>query len=98
MSADFKRVIPTDVDLIGDVVEDALIASGVAHWGDAQAFRFRMGLSEALVNAMRHGNGLNSGKSVRLELVRVPGARRGEGAGRGVRLRSRLPAEPDRSG
>lgn len=72
LQADFARDLASDLSLVYEVVEEALAASRVADWGKSHVFRFRLGLTEAIVNAIRHGNGNSPEKIVHLSLRRQP--------------------------
>jgi serine/threonine-protein kinase RsbW len=55
------------------------------HWGDHDVFSIHLALEEALVNAIKHGNGLDLAKQVRVrcrmsdDLVQIEIADEGEG-------------------
>lgn len=65
----FSAEFPSTFDAMGGIL-DAAIASlkGAGHVGDAREPEVRLCLEEALVNAIRHGNGLDAQRMVRLEL------------------------------
>ena len=63
------RDLPTDLDALDEVLEEIASECGVDAWPGGQGFKFRVGVSEALVNAMKHGNQGDPSKQVHLELA-----------------------------
>lgn len=80
-----QRTIPTDPEAASGLLEDVVKASAEAGWNMEAQFALRMGLDEAVSNAMRHGNKGDRGKNIEVE-VRIEGRQahlrvRDEGAG-----------------
>lgn len=84
-SATFSVTIPSDTSRGLEVQEQ--IISLVTEWGysSRDVFSVKIGLEEAIVNAVKHGNGLDPDKSVRIscdindERVRIIIEDEGEG-------------------
>lgn len=70
MLAKLALVLPTDLEAVGEFVEEAARRMGIDEADGNLGFRFRMGVTEALVNAMKHGNRKDAAKSVLMELWR----------------------------
>ena len=58
------RTLTTDLAAVDSVVEELARGVGVDEWAGDLGFRFRTALTEALVNAMKHGNGCDPSKAV----------------------------------
>ena len=65
--SDFGRqtVIPSDLNAARQVQEEIAVALGAA-FEEHEAFAIKMAVEEALVNAIKHGNQMDPGKSVRI--------------------------------
>ena len=63
----FKVTIASDFDAARDVQERILRDVEQHGFGEEATFALRIALEEAMVNAIKHGNGLDPGKKVRIE-------------------------------
>ena len=59
-------ILPSDFDIVSGLVEEVAAHLDTLGWGFHDSFGVLMALEEALTNAVRHGNGLDSSKRVRL--------------------------------
>ena len=62
-----KMVIPSNLADGGRIVESVIDAMGSAGYEQSTCFAVRLALDEALANAIRHGNGGDSSKTVTVE-------------------------------
>ena len=79
------RVIPSDTTAGRRILDEVLAELTARHWGTRDVFGVHLAVEEALVNAIMHGNGSDSGKQVRVScrisprVVRVEITDEGEG-------------------
>lgn len=62
-----QREIPSSVDASRDALEEILGHLQEQGWSEHEVFGIHLSVEEALVNAIRHGNGLDPAKLVRFE-------------------------------
>ncbi|MEX0678448.1 MAG: ATP-binding protein [Pirellulales bacterium] len=63
----FERTIPSDLALGHQVLADLLAKLQSEGWNNRDIFGIRLALEEAVVNAIKHGNSLDSNKEVKVE-------------------------------
>jgi serine/threonine-protein kinase RsbW len=68
----FKVTIPSDFDAARDVQERILRDVEQYGYTDESTFALRIALEEAMVNAIKHGNGLDPDKKVHVESKVTP--------------------------
>jgi serine/threonine-protein kinase RsbW len=62
----YDRSIRSDSESVRQVLKDVLDQLELQHWPQRDIFSVHLAMEEALVNAMRHGNHLDSAKHVRV--------------------------------
>lgn len=68
----FRVTIPSDFDAARDVQERILRDVEHCGFGEETTFALRIALEEAMVNAIKHGNGLDPDKKVHVESTVTP--------------------------
>jgi serine/threonine-protein kinase RsbW len=61
-----ERILPSDFEVVPGLVEEIAVQLEVLGWGAQDSFGVQMALEEALTNAIRHGNRMDTSKAVRL--------------------------------
>ena len=61
-----ERALPSQFEIVPGLVEELAAQLETLGWSFQDSFGVQMALEEALANAIRHGNGLDSSKQVRL--------------------------------
>jgi serine/threonine-protein kinase RsbW len=67
-----EQVIPSDLDEARRVQTEIELALH-GHFSEAEIFGIKLAVEEALVNAVKHGNQMDPGKSVRISYLVQPG-------------------------
>ncbi len=79
------RMIPSDTGIGREVMEEVLDQLQSHHWMEHDVFSVRLAMEEALVNAITHGNRLDTSKRIRIccdiapEVIRIEITDEGEG-------------------
>lgn len=61
-----EQVIPSDSAAASQVIEELLAQLQQDNWDAQEVFGIRLAMDEAMVNAIRHGNGRDENKRVRV--------------------------------
>lgn len=64
--------IPSTLPVVRDLVEEVAQLLAAADWPEDGVFAVRMGLDEAVANAVKHGNRSDVAKRVRVEMTLRP--------------------------
>jgi serine/threonine-protein kinase RsbW len=80
-----ERIIPSTTEQCQDIIQEVLDQLRKHSWGDHDCFSIHLSFEEALMNALKHGNGMDASKHIEVtcriseRLLRLEVADEGEG-------------------